>query len=219
MLNDKSSKLLDYVQTLDDDLSVGGFSHLFDLKNRIADGRIHTQEQLEGFILYPMMNRLVRQDGTAIQAIYAAADLRDVHLIARIDRHLLGHPITGKEYEATQKRGKRLLKLAHALYPWLNLNALDEIIQEDNATACLATVHAYINYQLGTECDQAIYGYMQSAVCTCIGSASGPLNIPREEAKMITGKWTAEMEHAWFLEKSSPPKDHPTPQNQSFNIA
>ncbi|OZB96058.1 urease accessory protein UreF [Paenibacillus sp. XY044] len=218
-MNDKSTKLLDYVQMLDNDLSVGGFSHVFDLQTRIAEGRIQSQEELEGFILHPLMKHLVRQDGTAIQAIYEAADQQDIRQIARIDRHILGRIVTNEDDEAACQRGRRLLKLAQALYPWLNLKALDEIAHEDRSPVCLATAHAYVNYQLGSSCDHAVYGYMQSAVCTCIQLASRSLNIPRLDAKTLAGKWTAEMERVWMSEKSCLPKNLFNIQENNSHIA
>lgn len=206
-MNDKSTKLLDYVQTLDNDLSVGGFSHVFDLQTRITEGRIQSQEELEGFILHSMMNRLVRHDGMAIQAIYAVADQRDIRQIARIDRHILGRIAVNEDDEAARQRGRRLLKLAQALYPWLSLKVLDELVQEELSPVSLATAHAYVNYQLGTSCDHTVYGYMQSAVCTCIQLAARSLSLPPLDTKALAGKWTAEMERAWTAEKGSLPKD------------
>ncbi|MDR9856104.1 urease accessory UreF family protein [Paenibacillus sp. VCA1] len=218
-MNDKSTKLLDYVQMLDHDLSVGSFSCLPDLKNRISDGRIQTQAELEGFFLHPMTDRLVRQDGAAIQAIYEAAELLDIPSIARIDRLLLGQTLKAQELEAASKRGKKLVKLAQALYPFLNLAVLEEMVHNNITPACLATVHAYINYQLGTSCDQAVYGYMQSAVYTCVYGTARPLNIPRPEAKMLAGKWTAEMEKAWLLEKDALTKERFESKASSPHIA
>lgn len=218
-MNDKSTKLLDYVQTLDNDLSVGGFSSYLDLRSRISNGRIQSQTELEGFLLYPLMHRLIRQDANAIQAVYEAAELLDIPSIARIDNMLLGGTVTSEDYETARKRGKRLVKLAQALYPWLNLAVLEEIAQENLGPACLATVHAYINYQLGTSCERAVYGYIQSAVCTCVYGAAIPLNIPRLEAKMLAGKWTAEMEKAWKLEKDSLTKERLETKAGSPHIA
>lgn len=206
-MNDKSTKLLDYVQMLDNDLSVGGFSCLLDLRSRISEGRIQTQMELEGYFLHPLTNRLVRQDGTAIQAVYEAAELLDIASISNIDNMLLGPALTADECEAARKRGKRLVKLAQALYPWLNLSVLEGIVRDRLGPACLPTVHAYINYQLGTSCDQAVYGYMKSAICACVYGAARPLNIARPEAAMLAGKWTAEMEKAWLLEKDSLTKE------------
>ena len=219
MLNDKSTKLLDYVQTLDNDLSVGGFIHVFDLQTRIAEGRIQSQEELEGFILHPMMNRLVRQDGAAILAIYAAADQRDIRQIARIDRYILGRIAVHENDEAVRQRGRRLLKLAQALYPWLNLKVLDELAQKELSPVCLATAHAYVNYQLGSSRDHTVYGYMQSAVCTCIQLAARSLSIPPHDAKALAGKWTAEMERAWTAEKDSLPTDLVNIQENDSHIA
>lgn len=218
-MNDKSTKLLDYVQMLEHDLSVGGFNCLFDLRNRISDGRIQTQKELEGFFLHPMLNRIVRQDGTAIQAVYEAAEQSDISLIARIDNSLFGWNVSAREYDIAKKQGKRLVKLAQALYPWLNLAVLEEITLKNLSPANLATVHAYINYQLGINCDQAVYGYMQSAVCTCVYSTALSISIPRQDAKILASKWTAEMEKAWLLEKDILAKEHYESKATSPHIA
>ncbi|MGN7358612.1 urease accessory UreF family protein [Paenibacillus sp. SAF-054] len=200
-MNDKSTKLLDYVQLLDHDLSIGGFSCLSDIRTRIADGRIQSKRELEEFFLHPMRIRLVDQDSSAIQSIYKAAELSDSSSIANTDK-LLGR-LTKDEYTTARKQGARQFKLAQALYPWLNLGPLENIVREHFGPTCLATIHAYINYQLGIGCDQAVHGYIRSGVNACVVEAASSLHIPRSEADILASHWTVQTEKAWLTKKDS----------------
>ncbi len=218
-MNDKSTKLLDYVQLLDHDLlSIGGFSCLSDIRTRIADGRIQSKRELEEFFLHPMRQRLVDQDGSAILSIYKAAELSDSSSIVNMDNKPLGR-LTKDEYNAARKQGTRQFKLAQALYPWLNLDPLENIVRENLGPTCLATIHAYINYQLGIGCDQAVHGYIRSGVNACVVEAASSLQIPRAEADILASHWTIQTEKAWLTNKDSLTQEAFAPFTHSHHIA
>lgn len=181
---DKGRKLLDYVQMLDSSLYIGGFRHSSGFEAEMSKGNIHTRDELDLFLRYQLENVLLQTDIRALKDVYTATESNDLERIAWIDNSVHNHNHNLIDKLTAQKNGKRLLKLARALYPWMDFDELEETLYEHDAVGCLTTVHAWINQKLGADCDLAIQGYIFSAVYSCIHSASVVMNISSEDEKL-----------------------------------
>ncbi|HEY2493597.1 MAG TPA: urease accessory UreF family protein [Paenibacillus sp.] len=202
---DKGRKLLDYVQRLDSSLSVGGFKHTLELESQMTEGNIQNCDDLESFMRGQLPKQLLRRDGWAIKEIYAAADGKDSQRIALIDRAVQGTRSTDQEVNNAQRSGKRLFKLARALYPWMDFDELEHSLYDHDAVGCLTTIHAWINNRLQINCDQAVQGYMYSAVSSYVSRASILIQLPRTEADLLTQTFIEELEQEWHsIKKNSP---------------
>ena len=179
----KGRKLLDYVQMLDSSLYVGGFRHSSGFEAEISKGNIHNRDELDSFLRCQLVNVLLQTEIKALKEVYNATESNDLRRIAMIDKSVQDRNHNPIDKRTAQKNGKRLLKLARALYPWMDFDELEETLEEHEAVGCLITVHAWINQKLGTDCDQAIQGYIFSAVSSCIHSASVVMNISSEDEK------------------------------------
>lgn len=180
---DKGRKLLDYVQMLDSSLYVGGFRHSSGFEAEISKGNTHNRDELDLFLRCQLENVLLHTEIRALKEVYHATESNDLQRIALIDKSVQDRNPNPIDKHTAQKNGKRLLKLARALYPWMDFDELEEALQKHEAVGCLITVHAWINQKLGTDCDQAIQGYIFSAVSSCIHSASVVMNISSEDEK------------------------------------
>ncbi|MGF7046517.1 urease accessory protein [Paenibacillus sp. DS2015] len=203
---DKGRKLLDYVQRLDSSLSVGGFKHTFELESQMTEGNIQNCDDLELFMRSQLPKQLLRRDGWAIKEIYAATEGRDSQRIALIDRAVQGSGNNEKDTNIAQKSGKRLFKLARALYPWMDFDELEQSLNDHDAVGCLTTVHAWINSRLEINCDQAVQGYMCSAVSTYVSRASILIQLPRKEADHLTQTFIEELGQEWHTIKMNSPE-------------
>lgn len=200
---DRGRKLLDYVQRLDSTLSVGGFNHTFELESQMTEGNIHNCDDLESFMRDQLPKQLLRRDGWAIKEIYAATDERDSQRIALIDKAVQGTRTNDQETNIAQRSGKRLFKLARALYPWMDFDELEHSLNDHDAVGCLTTVHAWINNRLDINCDQAVQGYMYSAVSSYVHNASILIQLPKKEADLLTQTFSVELEQEWHAIKKN----------------
>lgn len=194
---DKGRKLLDYVQMLDSSLYVGGFSHSSGFEAEMAKGTIHNRDELDIYLRRQLQHVLLQTDVWAIKEVYAATAGNDLQRIAIIDKTVQDRKNNPTDVYTAQKNGKRLLKLARALYPWMDFDELEDILHEHEAVGCLTTVHAWINQRLSIDCDQAIQGYIFSAVSSCIHSASVIMNISSEDGKLLLQTSLTSLEPEW----------------------
>ncbi|MFB5674393.1 urease accessory protein UreF [Paenibacillus terreus] len=172
----KSSRLLHYAYILDPSLPVGSFPFVSELKQHIAEGSIAALEDVEAYMKCYMHSQLVSTDGMAIKGIYAASRQYDGWRIALIDKMLHAQRTCPDQLSSARISGQRLLKLGKALYPWIDFKYLEKILQRYNAVGTLPTMHAWINFQLGVEMEQAVSGYLNAAVNACVEEAAKQLN-------------------------------------------
>ncbi|MFM9276805.1 urease accessory protein UreF [Paenibacillus jiagnxiensis] len=172
----KSSRMLHYAYVLDPSLPVGSFPFVSELKHHIAEGSITALEDVEAYMKCYMHSQLVSTDGMAIKGIYAASRQYDGWRIALIDKILHAQRTPHDQLSNARISGQRLLKLSKALYPWIDFKYLENILQRYNAVGTLPTMHAWINFQLGVEMEQAVNGYLNAAVNACVEEAAKQLN-------------------------------------------
>nr|WP_154892576.1 urease accessory UreF family protein [Paenibacillus xylanexedens] len=208
------TKLLRYVQLLDSALPIGGFSHSFGLEAYTHDGTIRTITELEQFIRSQLHSSLIRLDGLAIKGVYQAMEEQDSALLALYDKRVHAQRTPREIRESGHKMGKRLLKLARSLYPWMDFSLIDEAVQAHGAYCGITTIHGYINYQLEIGLDEAVTGHLYTSVNAYVNSALRLLPIGQTEAQMLIQKLLDDIDSEWIRIRNDDPEDM-----HSFGIA
>lgn len=205
----RGNKLLDYVKLLDSSIQVGGFTHSFGMDALITEGSIRDVTDLESFMRCQLHPSLVRLEGMAIKGIYSAADQKDTWRTALIDKlvHVQRTPPDLREHSSAM--GKRLIKLAQALHPWIDFRKLEHTLSTYNSVGCLSTVHAWINHHLDIPVEEAVLGYLHSASNACIIEASKAIPLDRQNIQELLVHLTADLEHEWNTVSASA-ADEPT---------
>ena len=144
--------------------------------------------------LYPQFTAL---DGMAIKSLYAAIQQEDGWRIALIDKMLHTQRSSLQHAKESRLSGQRLIKLAKALYPWLEFDEFEAILIQYSAIGTLATVHTWINFLLGNDVEQTIHGYLAAAVSFCVEDASKLLNTPYVEKNPLIERMTVELLTTW----------------------
>ncbi|MDP4098881.1 urease accessory protein UreF [Paenibacillus sp. P96] len=201
----KSSRLLHYAYVLDPCLPVGSFPFVSELKQHIAEGSIKALEDVEAYMKCHMHCHLVSTDGMAIKGIYAASKQYDGWRIALIDKMLHAQRTPRDQLSSARTSGQRLLKLGQALYPWIDFKELEKILQRYKAIGSLPTVHAWINFQLGVDMEQAVSGYLNTAVNACVEEAAKQLNETQPSKKAVLQRILKDMEQEWGNSKDAEP--------------
>ena len=212
----RGNKLLDYAKLLDPSVQVGGFTHFFGIDAQIKEGTIRTAEDLESFMRCQLHPSLVRLEGMAIKGIYAATDQKDTWRIALIDKlvHIQRTPPELRGQATTI--GKRLIKLSRALHPWIDFSPLEQIFAKYNSAGCLSTVHAWINHHLDIPVEEAVLGYLHSAMNACVSEACKVI-LPSETAtRDLLARLTADLENEWTTVSTSSSESHMHPNSMSM---
>lgn len=212
----RGNKLLDYAKLLDPSVQVGGFSHLFGMNTHIKEGSIRTAEDIESFMLCQLHPSLVRLEGMAIKGIYTATDHKDTWRVALIDKLVHVQRTPAELREQASAIGKRLIKLSRALHPWIDFSPLEQIFAKYNSVGCLPTVHAWINHHLDIPVEEAVLGYLHSAMYACISEASKVIPLTEEVTKELLGRLTTDLEKEWKTVSTSSPDGHMPPASLSM---
>ncbi|WP_181151018.1 urease accessory protein UreF [Paenibacillus sp. PCH8] len=199
----RGNKLLDYVKLLDSSIQVGGFTHSFGMDIHIKEGTIRNVEDLESFMRCQLHPSIVRLEGMAIKGIYTAADHNDTWRIALIDKlvHVQRTPVDLREQAATM--GKRLIRLARALHPWIDFSQLEQILAKYDSVGYLSTVHAWINHHLDIPVEEAVLGYLHSAMNACIIEASKVLPLNTDTTQHLSVRLATDLENEWTTVSAS----------------
>lgn len=191
------SRLLSYVQLLDSALPIGGFSHSFGLETYVQQGNIQTMEQLEAFLRSHIHSSLVRLDGLAMRGIYQAIASDDLWKVCLLDKMIHIQRTPRESREGMHKMGKRLLRLAKTLYPWMDFNPLEQALAKYNAYGSLPTIHTWISYHLEVECDEAVKGYLYSSVVTLVNSALRLMSMGQTAGQVLIQQMIKVINEEW----------------------
>ncbi|WP_046213061.1 urease accessory protein UreF [Paenibacillus wulumuqiensis] len=192
-----SQKLLAYVQLLDAKLPTASFTHAHHVEQRVQEGIISNVAQLEQHLVDHLQPHLFQWEAPAIHSVYMASSEQDAWTLALIDKMIIQQIIPAESRDEARKTGKRLLKLAHSLYPWMSFTVLERAVYEYQAILSLTTLHAWINYHLGTERDQAVNCYLYTLLSCCISRAARPLQLSIPQAGILTDRLSLQMEQQW----------------------
>lgn len=194
---DKGTRFLAYVQLLDSALPIGSFAHSFGLETYVQEGRITSRAQLEDFIEGQIHTNLTRLEGLAIKGCYAALQQDDMKRFCQLDRILFAQRLPKESREGLQKMGRRLLKLAETLHPWMDFDHLKDALKHHGGGGCLPPIHAYINYHLDIELDDAVRGYLYSSVNMMINSALRLMSIGQTDGQTILVRMLPVIDREW----------------------
>lgn len=211
---DKATRFLAYVQLLDSALPIGSFSHSFGLETYVQEGHITDRKQLEMFIESQIHGGLVRFEGLTVKGCHLALGRDDLREFCAFDCILIAQRLSRESREGLQKMGKRLLKLAETLHPWMDIARLKDALQRFGGTGCLPSIHAYLNFHLGIDCDDTVRGYLYTGVNMMISSALRLMPIGQTDGQAILARMLPVIEREWQAVKDLPPE-----RLHSFNIS
>lgn len=213
----RGNKLLDYVKLLDSSIQVGGFTHFFGMDTHIQDGNIRNAADLESFMRCQMHPSITRLEGMAIKGIYSAADQNDTWRLALIDKLVHVQRTPANQREQASSMGKRLIKLAHALHPWIDFSPLEDTLAKYESVGCLSTVHAWVNHHLGIPVEDAVQGYLHSAMSACITEAARTLAWTAMQANNCLHAWPQTLTRNGHWSALPLPMDFPLPSRRPSN--
>lgn len=199
------SRLLQYVQFLDSALPIGGFSHSFGLETYIQDGTITNASQLEKYIFGQIENSICSLEGLAIKGMYEALEQDHLQVLHEYDRILHVQRTPRESREALMKMGKRLIKLASTLYPFMNWDRFNKSLHDHGGIGTLPTVHTWVCHNLKVELDDAVKGYLYTTVSTMVNSALRLMSIGQTEGQLLIARSIDIIHTAWENIKEMPP--------------
>ncbi len=199
------SRFLYYVQMLDSALPIGGFSHSFGLETYVQEGRITNLNQLKAYLISQLQSSLIPLEGLAIRGLYQSLVEHDEMTFWNYDQVLHVQRTAKESRQGVQKMGKRLFALAKSLYPWLEFEAFEAAMKE-RGVGTLPTIHTWISYQLGIQCQDTVTGYMYNNIVTLTNSALRLMSLGQTEGQILIRSMIPIIEEEWRKVAEFPPE-------------
>ncbi len=193
----KDANFLAYVQMLDSALPIGGFSHSFGLETYIQKGVIRSMEELEEYMNSQIHCSLVRLEGLAIKGMYQAMADNDLRRFCQLDSILHVQRPASESRDGQHKMGRRLLTLGRKLYPWMNFDELEQALSDYQAYGTVPALHTWIACSLGISSDDAVRGFLYSAVSVIAGSALRLMSVGQTECQLLISRGTSRIAEEW----------------------
>jgi urease accessory protein len=108
--------------------------------------------------------------------------------------------------EGLQKMGKRLIKLAHSLYPEAEISKLEQALKLHGGYGTLPVVHAWISYKLGVPQDEAVKGYLYTSLTTLVNSALRLMSLGQTEGQLLIRRMLTVIDQQWEIIRELPPE-------------
>ena len=198
------ANFLAYVQLLDSALPIGGFSHSFGLESFVQQAQVRNIAQLERYMIGQIHSGLVRLEGLAIKGVYLAMEDDDAWRIVLFDKIIHVQRTPRESREGVQKMGKRLIKLGKSLYPDIDLQALEHILQLHGGYGTLPVVFAWISRKLDVELDTAVQAYLYTSVTTMVGSALRLMSLGQTEGQALIQRLQRVAGEQWLEVRNLP---------------
>ncbi|NGZ76019.1 urease accessory protein UreF [Saccharibacillus alkalitolerans] len=147
--------------------------------------------------------RLAHIEGRAIEDLYAALAQEDYEAVFRIDRSLRTRTCPNEIDTEMRRCGRKLLKLARSLYPWMSFAPLADAMQSEKAFGCPAVFYAWINFQLEIECGEAVPVYLYHHTNAYVEHCSRLLNLDEVTRRKLLMRMIDDISERWSLARLS----------------
>jgi urease accessory protein len=206
-LSDPNYSWLRYAQFLDSALPVGGFSHSFGLETMVQSGKLVKLRDLQEYIETMLFHAWAPMELMAIKAVYLHGPLDNLDSIWFTDQMLHVQRAARETREGSQKMGRRLLRLAHNMYPIMLWEPLDAAIQSGRCYATHPMVHGWIGWQLGVPLKQVAEGYLYCNMTHAINTALRLMSLGQTEGQALLADLLPRTAEAWLSVADRDPAD------------
>jgi urease accessory protein len=198
---------LAHIQLLDSALPIGGFSHSFGLETMVQQGKIRTASDLKSHVETMLFQVWAPSDALGIKAVYLFAPQEQWDELWRIDQMLHVARPARETREGLHKMGKRLLQLAHAIYPQLPWTPLTEAIEARRCPGAHSTVYGWVTYHLRVTLEDAVKGYLYNCLLSSINNAVRLMALGQTQAQVLLAELLPSVQQAWQTVADREPSD------------
>jgi urease accessory protein len=198
---------LRYAQFLDSALPIGGFSHSFGLETMVQSGKLINIRDLNEYIETMLFQAWAPMELMAIKAVFLHGSSDNWDGIWLADRVQHVQRAARETREGSQKMGRRLLRLAHNMYPDMLWEPLDAAIQAGKCFGTHPIVHGWIGWQLAVPMKQVAEGYLYCNITHCINSALRLMSLGQTEGQTLLAKLLPRASEAWLSVADRDPED------------
>jgi urease accessory protein len=163
----------------------------------VQNGKLVNIDDLRLYLQTMLFHAWAPMELMAIKAVYQYSPDRDWESIWLVDQIQHVQRMASESRDGSQKMGRRLLRLSHAMYPEMLWNPIDHAIQKGKCKATYPIIHGWIAYQLKVPLDQAAEGFLYTSITHCINSALRLMSIGQTDGQSLLAELLALASAAW----------------------
>lgn len=155
------------LQLADSALPVGTFTHSFGLESSLADGHVHDEVGVAGWLGEYVRGQLVMTDLLAVREVCAAVGADTQVLppaVVRLDQVLTASMLAVEAREASRTMGARLLDIGVECFGSPPLTAYAQAVRAGECTGHYAVAFALVLAGLGIDAEETMRTYAMSVV-------------------------------------------------------
>ncbi|THF82772.1 urease accessory protein UreF [Cohnella fermenti] len=192
---------------LDSALPIGNFSHSYGLETLVQEGAIRSGRDLWEFMAGMLRFNWSTTDAMVIKAVYLCQGDCDLEYAYDVERLVHYQRLGEESREGIERTGRRLLRLATALWPDLPLEGLTSALREGRSLGTYPLVFGVVCRAHGVPLDRAAEGYLYASASNCVNSALRLMSLGQSEAQRLLAASFSVVEQAWSSVREMEPEE------------
>jgi urease accessory protein len=197
---------LQHAQILDSALPIGAFSHSFGLESLVHEAHITGGDGLRLFLQSALRGAWSSGDALLVKGAYTLEEPE----LWRLDGLLDAGRVSRETREGMRKMGRQALKLARAIHPHLNFEALEGAIAQGRCPGTWPVVYGLWTHHLNVPLDRAATGYLYGCCAAALGNAVRLSLVGQTSAQSLLSHLLPDIEASWDSVKEGDPFDFST---------
>jgi urease accessory protein len=177
--------LLHLLHLADPMLPIGGFAHSSGLETYVQQGTVHNKETAQQFITEMIGRNLHYTDAALVSLAYQAAANKDLAKLLHWDETCTATKLPAEMRQASNKLGRRLLKIFEPLVQYPLLKSYSQVVKERKAFGNYCVIFGLVAQILSIAQQEALYGFYYNAAAGLVTNAVKLIPLGQQDGQAL----------------------------------